>query len=306
MKILQPNSTIGIVAPAGALVETDLQKAIQFIENNHWKYKLGKNIFNIFQFGYNYSGTVQQRVEDFQSFLDDDEIDAIWCARGGYGGAQIIDKLNFTKFRKNPKYIIGYSDNTVLHQAINTLGFSSIHAITAKELPTGNTEKSYESLKTLLETGVMNYEISSSILNQEGKTKGILVGGNLSIIYSLLGSRTITDFRDKILFLEDWNENYYHIDRMMTGLKRAGVFNQLKGLIFGGFTKLDDSTENEEFNQPFDSFASKLLKSIVGKREYPIVFEFPSGHISENLALLFGTKVKLKVNNDIVVLKTVD
>ena len=93
---------------------------------------------------------------------------------------------------------------------------------------------------------------------------------------------------------------------MMTGLKRAGVFNQLKGLIFGGFTKLDDSTENEEFNQPFDSFASKLLKSIVGKREYPIVFEFPSGHISENLALLFGTKVKLKVNNDIVVLKTVD
>jgi len=296
MKTIKENSTIGIIAPAGSLTREDLNKAIEFIESNGWNYKLSKNLFNLYEFGYNYSGTIKERISDFQNALDDKKIDAIWCARGGYGGVQIIDQIGFDKFLKNPKYIIGYSDNTVLHQAINRLGINTLHAITAKELPSGNTEESYKSLKFCLENHTMNYQIEHNEFNSFGKSKGELVGGNLSIIYSLLGSKTITNFKDKILFLEDWNENYYHIDRMIMCLKRAGVFAQIKGLIFGGFTKLETQESNENFNNPFDPFANKLLKSLIGKQDYPIGFNFPAGHISDNRCLIFGQKVKISIN----------
>ncbi|MCB9201445.1 MAG: LD-carboxypeptidase [Flavobacteriales bacterium] len=305
MKKLPKNPTIGIIAPAGAVKKEDLQPTLELIKSKNWNYKLSKNLYNLYQFGYNYSGTEKQRISDLQNALDDDSIDVIWCARGGYGGAQIIDSVNFRKFKKNPKYLIGYSDNTVLHQAINKLGIPSLHGNTIKVLPSGNTEESYESVFNCLENQSMNYEICTHELNTLGKSEGILVGGNLSIIYSLLGSKTITKFKNKILFLEDWNENFYHIDRMITCLKRAGIFNKINGLIFGGFTKLDDKEENFNFNLPFDPFATKLLRNLIGKTDFPVCFEFPAGHIPDNRCLIMGSKVELNIESEKTTLKTI-
>uniref|UniRef100_UPI002612AB3C S66 peptidase family protein n=1 Tax=uncultured Empedobacter sp. TaxID=410844 RepID=UPI002612AB3C len=222
---LKEGDKIAIVAPAKRMLQGELDEAIELIKS--WKLVpvLGKNIYTEYDFGYKYAGTDELRTEDFQWALDDVEIKAIWCARGGYGSVKIIDELDLTNFKKHPKWIIGYSDITVFHNHFNRLGYQTLHAVTAKKL--ANTDYlpiSYQSVYDVLFGKEIQYDNSIHAYNNLGEVKGELVGGNLSIVCSLLGSESaIINPSDKILFLEDWFENWYAVDRMLMNLKRNGI-----------------------------------------------------------------------------------
>src|SRR5690606_3002362 len=239
---------------------------------------------------------------DFQTSLDDAQIKAIWCARGGYGAVKLLDKLNWDKFRQNPKWIIGYSDITAVHNHVNNFGIETIHGITTKKLNTNYTEASFSTLKKSLFGENLNYKIPAHPLNQKGNAKGKLVGGNLSIIYSLAGSQSFIQGNDLILFIEDWNENWYHIDRMMMNLKRSGLLDKISGLIVGSFTKMDVETENPQFHSDFDETTYEVIQKIMHEYEIPIAYQFPAGHIGDNRALIFGREISLEINENSVIL----
>lgn len=297
---LKKGDKIAIVAPAKRMLEGELDEALQLIQDWGYQAVLGKNIYKQFDLGYLYAGTDSERAEDFQWALDDSEIKAIWCARGGYGSVKIIDLLDFTTFKSQPKWIIGYSDITVFHNHVNNLGFQTIHGVTAKKLAEViYHQDSYPSLNNVLVGKPMQYEIpSTQPFNQTGEAEGELIGGNLSIVYSLLGSKSAIDPKGKILFLEDWFENWYAVDRMLMNLKRNGIFDQINGLILGSFTHMDTEDENaENYNHPFDPKTYEVIHTITKTLNIPIGYEFPAGHTGYNLALKMGEKVKLKVDS---------
>lgn len=306
---LKEGDKIAIVAPAKRMLKGELDEAIDLIKS--WKLipVLGKNIYAEYDFGYKYAGTDEVRREDFQWALDDTEIKAIWCARGGYGSVKIIDELDLTNFRKKPKWIIGYSDITVFHNHFNRLGFQTLHGVTAKKLADVDYHPdSYQSVCKALFGSEIQYKIQSHTYNNLGEAKGELIGGNLSIVYSLLGSESsITNPSDKILFLEDWFENWYAVDRMLMNLKRNEILNQVKGVILGSFTHMDTEEENgENFNHPYDPKTYEVIHSFTQKLEIPISFGFPAGHIGHNLALKMGAKVHLNVSSNNVNLHFID
>lgn len=303
MKPIKKGDSILIVAPAGAVKREDIQPAIDIITKQGWKYEIGKNTFNHYYFGYNYSGTVKERLEDLQWALDHPHAKAIWFARGGYGGVQLVDFLKLNKFKENPKWLIGYSDNTVFHQHFNRRGIPTLHATVCKSLPQGQSDETYTTLVDALENRKLEYEIESTSFNKTGKVEGILTGGNLSILYSLLGSRSLDHWEDKIIFMEDWYENYYHIDRMLIGLKRAGVLNKIKGLLVGAFTKMDSKDENKFYDEPFDQEAYKIIALRFQKYNIPMAFSFPGGHIFDTRALMMGGKIILDIQQDKVFLR---
>jgi muramoyltetrapeptide carboxypeptidase len=298
IKPIKKGDTFLIIAPAGAVQKEDIQPAIDIITKQGWNFEIGKNTFKHYYFGYNYSGTVKERLEDLQWALDHPQAKAIWFARGGYGGVQIVDFLKLNNFKKNPKWLIGYSDNTVFHQHFNRRGIPTLHATVCKSLPQGQSEETYTTLIDALENKKLHYEINSTSYNKTGKVEGILTGGNLSVLYSLLGSRSLDHFEDKILFIEDWYENYYHIDRMLIGMKRAGVLNKIKGLVVGAFTKMDSKEENKFYHDPFDQEAYKIISLRFQKYNIPMAFSFPSGHIFDTRALMMGGKVILDIQNN--------
>ncbi|CVK15623.1 muramoyltetrapeptide carboxypeptidase [Apibacter mensalis] len=298
IKPIKKGDTFLIIAPAGAVQKEDIQPAIDIITKQGWNFEIGKNTFKHYYFGYNYSGTVKERLEDLQWALDHPQAKAIWFARGGYGGVQIVDFLKLNNFKKNPKWLIGYSDNTVFHQHFNRRGIPTLHATVCKSLPQGQSEETYTTLINALENKKLHYEINSTTYNKTGKVEGILTGGNLSVLYSLLGSRSLDHFEDKILFIEDWYENYYHIDRMLIGMKRAGVLNKIKGLVVGAFTKMDSKEENKFYHDPFDQEAYKIISLRFQKYNIPMAFSFPSGHIFDTRALMMGGKVILDIQNN--------
>lgn len=295
---LKEGDKIAIVAPAKRMLKGELDEAIDLIKS--WKLVpvLGKNIYSEFDFGYKYAGTDEVRIEDFQWALDDSEIKAIWCARGGYGSVKIIDELDLTNFKKDPKWIIGYSDITVFHNHFNRLGFQTLHGVTAKKLAgTDYHPTSYQSVCDVLFGKEIQYEIPQHNYNNFGEAKGELIGGNLSIVYSLLGSESaITNPSDKILFLEDWFENWYAVDRMLMNLKRNGILNQVKGIILGSFTHMDTEEENvENFNLPYDPKTYEVIHSFTKNLNIPVIYGFPAGHTGHNVALKMGAKVHLNV-----------
>ena len=308
IKMIQPSylkkgDKIAIVAPAKRMLKGELDEAIALI--NSWEFEavLGQNIYESFNLGYAYAGTDAQRATDFQWALDDPEIKAIWCARGGYGSVKIIDLLNFEQFKINPKWIIGYSDITVFHNHINALGYQTIHGVTAKKLANVTYHSdSYPSLYRALVGERTNYHIeTSNSFNKIGEAEGELIGGNLSIVYSLLGSNSAIQPKDKILFLEDWFENWYAVDRMLMNLKRNGIFDQISGLILGSFTHMDTEEENKEnYNHSYDPKTYEVIYELVKEYQIPIVFEFPAGHTGHNLALKMGEKLHLKVDTNSV------
>ncbi len=303
---LKEGDKIAIVAPAKRMVQGELDEAIELIKS--WKLipVLGNNIYQEFDFGYKYAGTDECRIADFQWALDDAEIKAIWCARGGYGAVKIIDELDLTEFKKSPKWIIGYSDITVFHNHFNRLGYQTIHGVTAKKLAdTVYHPLSYQSVYETLFGNVAYYEIDSHSFNQLGVATGELVGGNLSIIYSLLGSDSaITNPSDKILFLEDWFENWYAVDRMLMNLKRNGILTQVKGIVLGSFTHMDTEEENgENYNLPYDPKTYEVIDSFTKKLNIPVAFGFPAGHTGHNFALKMGAKVQLKITTKNVTLR---
>ena len=283
---LKKGDTIAIVATARKNIDDNLKPAISWLKNWGIEVVIGSTIgLDNNQL----AGTDEQRAADFQAQLDNPNIKAIWCVRGGYGTVRMIDLLDFTKFKQSPKWIVGFSDVTVLHSHLNTMGYQSIHGI----MPVSSkaSEEAKETLRKALFGEHLEYTVPCENMNRLGTAKGELVGGNLSILYSLLGSPSAIDCSDKILFIEDLDEYLYHIDRMMMNLKRNGCLESLKGIIVGGMTKMNDN------EVPWGKNALEIIDDVTKNYNIPIIYNFPAGHMADNRALIFGKQVSMEVND---------
>jgi muramoyltetrapeptide carboxypeptidase len=282
---LQKGDTVAIVATARKHIDDDLKLAKEFLENWGLKVVLGSSI-GLDQ--NQLAGTDEDRARDFQQQLDNKNVKAIWCVRGGYGTVRMVDLIDFSKFKQHPKWVIGFSDVTVLHSHLSTLGFESIHGMMPVNIPRA-TPEAKETLRKALFGESLSYAIPYDKMNKLGKAKGELVGGNLSILYSLFGSESAIDCTDKILFLEDLDEYLYHIDRMMMNLKRNGCLESLKGIVIGSMTKMKDN------DIPWGKNALQIIEEVTKTYNIPVVYHFPAGHIPDNRALIFGRQVTLEV-----------
>ena len=294
---LQAGDVIGIVCPAGAMPVEKVSECIRVL-NEEWGFltKVGNTIGK--QFNY-FSGTDEERLKDFQQMLDDDEVKAVLCARGGYGMTRIIDQVNFKKFKKSPKWIIGYSDITVLHSHLySNYYISSIHAPMAGAFnDAGYINRFVQSLKAALKGEKMKYAVDPHELNKKGEAIGELTGGNLTLLAHLVGTDSDIKTRGRILFIEDVGEYLYNIDRLMYQLKRSGKLSKLAGLIVGGFTDMKDT------ESPFGQTAYEIIHDVVREYDYPVCFGFPVSHEKENYALKIGVGHKLKVGKNKVTLE---
>ena len=288
---LKKNDTIGIISTARKISLPEIQAAIDIIDEKGYHVALGKNLFKEDR---QFSGTVAERSEDLQTMLDDKNIKAILCARGGYGTVQIAPFLNFERFAKNPKWIIGYSDVTVLHSYIHQqLNIPTLHATMPINFQDYNiNSEPIVSLFNVLEGKKNTYKIPYHKLNKKGKAEGIIVGGNLSILYSLRGTPADIDCDNKILFIEDLDEYLYHIDRMIMNLKWSGKLKNLKALIVGGISDMNDNAI------PFGKSAKEIIRDAVEEYDYPVLFDFPAGHIKNNNALTLGAPVQISVDDE--------
>ncbi|MFK7001179.1 S66 peptidase family protein [Flavobacterium oreochromis] len=286
---LKKGDTVAIVATARKNVDDNLKPAIELLKSWGLEVKIGNTIgLDLNQL----AGTDEERAKDFQEQLDNPNVKMIWCVRGGYGTVRMVDLLDFTQFKKNPKWIVGFSDVTVLHSHLNTMGYQSIHGIMPVTVAKATKEAKESTRVALFGDEQLEYEILPHPMNRLGKAKGELVGGNLSILYSLFGSPSAIDCTDKILFIEDLDEYLYHIDRMMMNLKRNGCLESIKGILVGGMTKMKDN------EIPWGKDALQIVDDVTKKYDIPIIFEFPAGHIRDNRALTLGAQITLDVNSE--------
>jgi muramoyltetrapeptide carboxypeptidase len=294
---LQKDDTIGIICPGGAMPVEKVSECIRIL-NEDWgfKTKVGKTIGNEFHY---FSGTDKERLEDFQQVLDDDEVKAVLCARGGYGMGRIIDQINFKKFEKQPKWIIGYSDITILHSHLySNYYISSLHAPMAGAFNNDGFKNEFVlSLKNALEGKKIKYQCPPHEFNKKGQAIGELIGGNLALLSHLVGTDSDIKTRGRILFIEDVGEYLYNIDRMMYQLKRSGKLAKIAGLIVGGFTDIKDT------QRPFGQTAYEIIREIVKEYDYPVCYGFPVSHEKENCALKIGVGYKLKITKSKVILE---
>ncbi|QHT71951.1 LD-carboxypeptidase [Rhodocytophaga rosea] len=285
---LQAGDTVGVVAPGGKVSSPDIDRAIQVIEGWGLKVQLGKHVFaENFQF----AGIDEQRITDFQQMLDDTHIKAILCARGGYGTTRIIDRIDFSSFLKQPKWIVGYSDITALHCHLHSRGVQSIHAIMPLTFGKEETADSVESLRKVLFGENVDYQAREYPLNRTGESIGEIIGGNLALLASVTGTPSDIDTTSKILFIEDINEYLYNIDRMMIQLKRSGKLAHLAGLIVGHFSDVKDN------QTPFGKTAYEIVAEAVQEYDYPVCYQFPIGHEPQNMAIPCGSLARLIVSN---------
>jgi len=292
---LKPGDTIGIIAPASYITENEITNAVRLIRNNGFNVVFGRNIFKRVN---SFAGTDHERADDFQMMMEDSSVKAILSARGGYGSLRTAERLNFKNFLLHPKWIIGCSDITVFHSIINKAGIESIHSV----MPRGIREKSedIESLNSLINalTGnLKEYYLPYHQLNINGESSGELSGGNLSVLYSLIGSKYEPDLKDKILFIEDVGEYLYQIERMITNLKNANKLQQLKGIIAGGMNRMKISGSG------FRTNAYNIIKKASAEYGFPVIFGMPAGHVRPNKALIMGRNIKIKANNNGVLIK---
>jgi muramoyltetrapeptide carboxypeptidase len=282
---LIPGDTVAITCPAKKLPR-DILEAVKLLES--WKLNviLGETVNASW---HQFAGNDELRASDMQRFLDDTNIKAIFAARGGYGTIRIIDHLDFSIFRNHPKWIIGFSDITVLHSHIQALyRTESIHGQMPLTIPDGSSV-SLETLRKALFNEPLEYTYKSKVINRSGESNGILIGGNLTLMVMMAGSVSEQDYAGKILFLEDVGEYLYSLDRMMWNLKRSGKLTNLKGLIVGSFTEIKDN------DIPFGQTAEQIIMEHVKEFDFPVCFNFPAGHIADNRALIFGRKINLNV-----------
>ena len=295
-KVESRKSKVALVAPARKITLEEISFAIEYIKSRGYDVVYDERLF----LSHNqFAGTDEERAAVLQQYLDASDIDAIMCVRGGYGTVRIIDRLNFDKFMRKPKWIIGYSDVTVLHAKMQSLGVESLHAtmpINFKD----NTKQSLDSLFDALEGKELRYEIehvhkvlssASCVLCSEGE----LVGGNISVLYSMLGSDIFPDTQDKILLLEDLDEYLYHIDRMMMAFKRAGKLDNINGLIVGGLTKMHDNSI------PFGMTAEEIILEKIDRKDIPVILNFPAGHIDDNRAMILGRMTRIELGEKVFV-----
>ncbi len=294
---LQKGDTVMIIAPAGIMKDTvKVENGIKLLKDWGLHVKLGKHIFKQ---NFHFAGTDAERAEDFQNAIDDPTVKAIWCARGGYGSVRIIDAIDFTKFKQYPKWLVGFSDITVFHNEIHNLGIETMHGLMPITLKPDNKEqkKAQKSLKKALFGKKISYRISDSDYNKEGEATAQVVGGNLSLLYSLLGTESTINVDNKILFIEDVGEYLYSIDRMLISLRRNGYFDKCKGLIIGGVT---DFKENDT---PYGKAIEEVVLDAVKDFDFPVAFDFPAGHIRDNRTLILGRTLTLKVKKNKTILK---
>lgn len=289
MNLIQPSflkkgDKIAIIASARKISMQEVQPAIEVFKSWGLEVVLSKNLLGSDN---QYSGADAERAEDLQSVLDDSSIKAVISARGGYGTIRIVDKIDFTKFRLQPKWIIGYSDITVLHSHIHNFGIETMHATMPINFSVN--AEAVETMRKSLFGEKLKYEMERHPLNREGFAEAQIVGGNLSLLYALTGSNSSMHTKGTILFIEDLDEYLYHIDRMMMSLKRSGKLRDLAGLVVGGMSDMKD-------NQiPFGKNAEEIILDAVKEYNYPVCFNFPAGHIDKNLALVLGRTMRLIV-----------
>ena len=287
---LKSGDTVAVIAPAGVLKQN--AEVIQNTKSllNSWGLEVvfGAHVETT---AHHFAGSDSQRTSDLQWALDQPNIKAIWCARGGYGTLRIVDDLDFKRFKIHPKWIIGYSDVTVLHNALNNLGYESLHGMMCINLTEDKVaiKKSTETLKAALFGTLTSYEIEGNIDNRTGDTSGPLVGGNLSLLTADLGSNTSLNTKGKIIFIEEIGEYKYHIDRQLQSLKRAGYFDHCAGIIIGNMSQLKANTPS--WGQSIETLILEVLKDT----NVPVAFGFPAGHELENRALYFGRTIQLQV-----------
>lgn len=282
---LQKGDRVGIVCTARSYSKEALQPAIQWLESIGLVPILGETIgVEHHQFG----GSDTLRAKDLQQMINREDIRAIWIARGGYGTVRIVDTIDFSPLHTHPKWLIGFSDITVLHSALHQLGLCSLHAIMPVSVPNA-TILAKKTLAKALFHQKFDYQFPTAKESRLGTVQGTIIGGNLSILYSLLGSKTSIDTTNTILFIEELDEYLYHIDRMFQNLKRNGYFDNVKGLIIGGMTDMHDNST------PFGYTTEQIILEVLEPYNIPICFGFPAGHISDNRALIFGKKVSLQI-----------
>ena len=301
---LNPGDAVAVAATARKVTARTIKPAVESLKSWGLRVIVPEGLYASEN---QFAGSDSHRAAVMQSLLDDPTIKAVFCARGGYGTVRILDKLDFTGFIKCPKWIVGYSDVTALHSHVSRLcGVPTMHATMPINVPADSAEVDYPSLSSLrrvLFGQGFSYEAKNgdeSVKNRPGECCAPIVGGNLSVIYSLLGSSSEVDAQGKILLIEDLDEMLYHIDRMMMALKRAGKLEGLKGLIVGAMTKMRDNRIR------FGRTAEEIVRDVVADYDYPVAYHFPFGHIgTENLALPLGVPCVLKVDDTHAVVRLV-
>lgn len=286
--VLQSGQTVAIVAPAGVVEKSYIDKAIEVLESWDLNVVLGENLLaKNFQF----AGTDAQRVSDLQHALDNEDIAAVFCARGGYGTLRILDGIHWHKFVQNPKWLIGFSDITALHASVCNKGIASIHGIMPINFAALSvSEKPLALLRQVLFEGALKYEIEPHALNRKGTEKAQLIGGNLTLLNALSGTDFDYDWNNKILFIEEVGEHYYHVDRLMQSMRLSGKLDKLSGLIIGGLSEMKDD------KRPFGRTPEEIIADAVLGFDYPVAFGFPAGHVKENYPLIMGSEISMEVN----------
>jgi len=278
---------IRIVSPAKSIEKNHVDYAFQFLEKHNFEVSISENCLGQHHY---FSGTDRERLTDFQNALDDNSIDVILCARGGYGCIRIIDDLDFKNFKNHPKLIIGFSDVTVFHNHIHTnFNLPTVHASMPLNF-SSNSEQSLQSLVDVIGGKQLKYEFESHLLNQNGEVNAVVVGGNLAIIYALIGTNSDLNLDGKILFIEDVGEHIYAIDRMMWALKKSGKLKKLAGLMVGGLTNIKDT------DTPFGQTVEQVILDAISHLNIPVCFNFPAGHVGDNRAIVLGKMASLSVN----------
>ncbi|MCS6934377.1 MAG: LD-carboxypeptidase [Chitinophagales bacterium] len=284
---LKTGDTVYLLSTARKITFEEVQPAINLFESWGLNVKIGKTIGAEYR---QFAGTDTLRAEDFQAALDDAEVRAVICARGGYGTVRMMDAIRYDSFLANPKWIVGFSDVTFLHTHItNTLGIQTLHAPMPFNFATATAE-SLEALRSELFGIKKEFEVPPHPLNRLGSAGGVLTGGNLSILYSITGTHSVFNTCGKLLFLEDLDEYLYHVDRMMMNLKRSGKLRDLAGVIVGSFTEMKDN------KVPFGCTAEEIIAEHLSEYDYPVCFGFPAGHIPDNRALVMGRRYQLTVS----------
>ncbi len=284
---LEKGDTVAIVAPAGVVVKEEMDKAKKLLESWGLKVLYGENLFKEEN---QFAGSDSQRLKDFQNVLDDESVKAIFCARGGYGTIRIIDKIDWKNFIAKPKWVLGYSDITVIHAKIHNLGIESIHS--PMPINMARMDEKDPILTQIMEVlfyGQLNYANLYHHLNRNGFGRAKIFGGNLSILYSLLGTKYDIDYKGKFLFIEDVNEYFYKVDRILHSFRLAGKFDELEGILVGGFTDMKDD------ERPFGKNAQEIIYDITADYNFPVAFGLPIGHQKSNHPLILGAEIKLEI-----------
>ncbi|MBR3945931.1 MAG: LD-carboxypeptidase [Bacteroidales bacterium] len=295
-KYLSKGSRIAIVSPAGYINPDFVASAEAYLKSAGYEVEIGQHCLGRHN---QMASTDDQRLADLQQAIDNPKVDAILCSRGGYGVNHIIDKIDMSQFEKNPKWIMGFSDITNLHILANKHGVRSLHCQMAKAIHNNPDADCIKNIFQILEGEKMSYTFAPNELNRTGRAEGELIGGNLSIIYSLQGTDFAIDCDDKILFIEDLNEYLYHLDRMMLNLKMSGKLAKLRGLVVGTFSDMKDNAS------PFGKTAYEIVKAHTDEYSYPVGFGIPVGHIDDNQPLVEGGQYRIEISDATCSLKMI-